>query len=817
MPARVPGDAHGDLMLNGMLPEPLLRDNFTKAHLFEDTCFWYRKIFVFRKRSGFLKHELVFAGLDLRARIWLNGRLLGETRNAFIPHAFDATDILVNGKNELVVRITNGLELTKGRPLAKYAKRAPDGNYVWLRKSAFSFGYDWSPRLITCGIWRGVSIQSWHEARIVAAYFKTGPAREGGKAIVRCEIEIENLSGNRQDIYLAVGKYRKKECCQRILLSGNNNEHAKEIISIPNASLWNPAGYGAQALYDVQIYSGGGEPLYARQIGLRSCRIRRELLPNSRETFGFVINGKPIYARGANWVPPDSLIGRVTPEKVTLLLEEAVKANFNMLRVWGGGSYESEHFYAECNRLGILIWQDYMYANALYPDDDAAFMENATNEAVVITKLLRNNPCIVILCGNNEIHEGYAEIWKHDTGKFYGNNIFDHVLPAVVNEHAPHLEYRPSSPYGGPYPRSEMAGDTHALRPLPAPAEDTFQNLFKGLGPFMSEAYLWNSPPNMASLKRYLKKEDLKTVSRGYVLHANSSFKHNELEIARKYISPCADQLDIGDYVYAMQILHAEHMGAYIGNFRIHKDENSGFLFWMYNDCWPTSGWTTHDYYVMRKPLYYYVRRAFAPVALFIDEISGGLAFWAVNDTDREFCGTLNVGRYYFTNGYELKKEIKVRIAPWTALNLARLATTILHPWSALSSFVFAELELEGCAESITARKLFASFRGLSAIDFHFNPKYYAHKSIQAPKLSVHKLSSYAYQISTDYPAFGVTLDEQSGPDDNSFDLMPWQKKVIRVNNGGHPRFQTINGLIRSLRKLALIAAPGSSATSQLI
>ena len=309
----------------------------------------------------------------------------------------------------------------------------------------------------------------------------------------------------------------------------------------------------------------------------------------------------------------------------------------------------------------------------------------------------------------------------------------------------------------------------------------------------------------MASLKKYLKKEDLKTVSKGYILHANNCFQRNELDIAEKYIFPHMNHLALRDYVYAVQILHAEHFLEYIGNFRIHKDENAGFLFWMYNDCWPTSSWTTHDYYVARKPLYYYVKRAFEPVALFIEEITGGLSFWAVNDTDREFKGKLKLGRYYFANGCEFEKEVKIKIRPRAAVNLAKIATTLLHPWSALSSFVYAELELEGCREKITARKLFTSFRGFSCMDFSFNPKYYAHKAMPEPGIAIKKLSGDSYQLSTDYPAFGITLDEETGPDDNCFDLMPWEKKTIRVKKGGGGiRCQTINGLVRLLMRLAV-------------
>lgn len=651
MTATVPGEVHLDLMRAGRMEEPLVSLNAKKSRWPEKRSWWYVK--EFSVASAFLKHErqqLVFDGLDLYAQVFLNGELLGEAKNAFIPHTFDVRHRLKKGRNTVVVRLTVGDELvdrslkTEGADV-RSTLSPPFRPY--LRKAQFSYGWDWVDCLPNIGIWRGVRLEGHsgivlHDVRFVtkiaerkvsldieAVVHNVHPWSEReGKLLIT--IQPPNGRAIQREVHFNVQIGHSSVCCS---------------IDIPNPQLWWPNGMGEQPLYAVTVqtmWSGAECDRREYNIGLRTVELDRSPLPKGTR-FCIRVNGQDVFCKGGSWVPADAIMARVTQEKYQALVDEAKNANMNMLRIWGGGIYESPHFYEACDRAGILVWHDFMFACAQYPDRDPHFRTMVREEAEAAIMLLRHHPCIAIWCGDNEDVEFIPNRWNigkdanDPTLDPAGIIIFGQVLPDVCRALDPERPYWPSTPCGGDKPQSEMSGDSHWWLWFDSNVERRiYHEIFEECKARFVSEYGVIAPCHPDSIKQYLKPHDLKIGSRAWNEHTNI-FEKGTTAVAIKTHYADADNLSIEDYVLYGQMFQAVLYGHSIESMRFRKhdpnDDCQGALIWMYNDCWGEEGWTPIDYYLRRKASYYWIHNANAPLKAIVRNRGDQLVTRVVNDT----------------------------------------------------------------------------------------------------------------------------------------------------------------------------------------
>lgn len=780
--ANVPGDVHLDMMAAGILEDPLYGANIRKCGWLEKKQWIYRKKFVVP--PGFIKDrvELVFEGLDLNAQIWLNGAKTASHSNAFRECRIDVTRKLLPGGNTLALRLECGIELAEGKPLKKYA--ASPGHSLlnerlWLRKPQYTFGWGWSPKLLTCGIWRPVSLVSYETAAIRNVFVL--PEIKGKSALCRISAEIENFTGRKIildiDTCLENGSKHPKRI-SRALSPGINT--VKYAITVKNPRLWWPAPLGKPELYDFRLeLSAGGRKIdeYTDRIGIREVRLLQEPLPGPEggKSFTFEVNGRKVFCKGANWVPADPIPARIKKERYEELVKLAAGANFNMFRVWGGGIYEDRSFYRACDEHGIMVWQDFMYACSLYPDDDRDFVSEITKESAEIVKKLRNHPSIVLWCGNNE------NDWHYDPApdnlfkgakKFYGGRIYHGILPEACGRYDGSRPYWPSSPWGGENPNSEAEGDHHFYfissyggGHLKSPH---YRDYGKINAKFMSE-YSVMGPANWKSIKKSMPEKEIRKASGTWKF----KLPYREFD-ARRFlsrwfpgISPGSASLESS--IALMQFAQGEILRYSIEHFRRRKFNCGGTLFWMYGDCWlDILGHTIVDCYLGLKPAYYYVRRAYSPVDAVIKEEDYGVSVWIVNDKPENISGEIECGLMKFDGEAVRKRKKSVYVR---ANSSVRVFSDSLE-YFGKNVFYYVKFKSGGKIISQN-RHFFVDFRDLVIPETGLKTRLRAGKRRDESVLEI-KSSGYALMVSIDSPD-GLFLS------DNFFDIFPGETAKVSV------------------------------------
>jgi len=432
---------------------------------------------------------------------------------------------------------------------------------------------------------------------------------------------------------VTLGKGKPVQTVTKELVEGVNLVEACMKITAPR--LWWPSGYGEQPLYDLtaSVRSGRNElDSMRKRFGIRSVKLVQKD-DEEGETFIFEINGVPIFCKGANWIPADSFLPRVTREDYEDLLSLAVGANMNMLRIWGGGIYESEDFFELCDEKGIMIWQDFMFACAEYPEEKW-FWEKVEKEAEKVVKRLRNHPSIVLWCGNNENQWGHFGGWWGKKKKFYGETIYDKILPEVCARLDPSRPYWPGSPYGGADPNSEAEGDRHNWNVWSSWQDYSMYQRDKGR--FISE-FGFQAPPTMDTIESFTEENDRWPQSE-VMEHHNKMVEGTE-RLYRFLAGHFKVPEDFEGYVLLTQINQGEALKTGIEHWRRRKFMTSGALFWQLNDCWPVSSWSVIDYYHRPKPSYYYVKRCFTPLLASLVKNKESVDVWVTNDTLEDFRG----------------------------------------------------------------------------------------------------------------------------------------------------------------------------------
>jgi beta-mannosidase len=777
--AKVPGDVHLDLAGAGIIEEPLHGRNARDCAWMEDKDWWYVR--EFDVPLGFLSErvELYFAGLDTAADVWVNGRHVGSHDNMFVPVTMDVTGALREGRNIVAVRLDVGLRSAEGKPIEKYGAMgtsASDTPRMWTRKAQFTFSWDWAPRLLTCGIWRGVELRSYNGAILRDVCLRTSLLPEGD-ARVEVLLQVENLSDAETQLRAKVS------------LSGHGGEHTAQLrstlrpglqtltteIDVPDPALWWPAPLGDPNLYDCRVVVEAGRGSLEQRsfrYGLREVELIRQPLPEAEESFTVAVNGQKVYCKGADWVPADSLMARVSPVKYRELVRLAAEANFNMFRVWGGGIYEDPYFYQLCDEFGILVWQDFMYACSYYPDDNPDFVAEARREAELAVRQLRNHACVALWCGNNEnqwIHQRVGQT-ESAADRCYGEVIYDEVLPEVCAQLDPTRPYWPSSPYGGEDPNSEELGNRHAwevniLNPIPEHQVD-YLKYATDRGKFISEFGIL-SPPSLRTLQQYLSPEEFYRDSPSWDFH-NNEFEKGTIQIAlERYWRP-VEELELSEYLLYAQLIQAEALKFALEHWRRRRFETSGALFWMYSDCWGAVGWTVVDYYLRKKPSYYFVRRAFEPVLASIHRRDERLAFWLSNDTLRDVEGQLEYGLVELHSSETQEKTVETRVAANSSSEAAELDISHLDPAEYGRWAAFCRFHSEG--RVISRNRLFLTGFRFNALEI---PRARFDRRLNGDVLTL-KADSFVWQVRLEAPA---ELDAE----DNHFDLLPGEERHVRI------------------------------------
>jgi beta-mannosidase len=653
LPIAAPGDAYLTLVHAGRLAHPYKARNEDAASWVRDREWLWRTTFLAPEAGKDDTVELVFEGLDTFATVHLDGEQIGRADNMFRRWVFPVGDRIHAGETHaLEIRFQPtavALEgLTPPAPWAAFTDRISRSKRNLMRKAQFGWGWDWGPDLPTVGIWKEVRVEVRPRARIADVAFTTLTATTA-HADTRIDVELSGATaGLRTEIVLADPQgqtvFRQE---------GDASETAPIGLILDAPQLWWTHDLGDQPLYDLTVRLLDGDRLLdetRRAVGVRTIELDQSPDPDEPGAtfFRFVLNGVPIFAKGACWVPTTSFVADVASEPYARLIDQAARANMNMIRVWGGGIYEPDQFYDLCDRKGLLVWQDFMFACAPYPDDDP-FVAQVRAEVDHQVRRLRHHPSMALWCGNNEneaIHRIDVDVSGVDT-PLPGAVLYDAVIPDILADLDPTVPYWPGSPGGGPNPNSMKAGDVHdwtvwhGIPPIPddhmiepfgfSPEKIVYQRYAEDKGRFISEFGI-QAAPALATLKRWMDPADLDPESEGFHLRIKDESK-KALAMIDPVTGPPAT---LQDYIDFTQWTQAEGLKFGIEHFRRRRPHCSGALLWQFNDCWPCVSWSLVDYDGVEKAGYHAVRRAFAPVLASFKELAdGAVELWITNDAQR--------------------------------------------------------------------------------------------------------------------------------------------------------------------------------------
>lgn len=617
--AHVPGSVYADLMADGTMPDPFWRENELDAFERMKKDYVYQRAFTVTEAQLAHAHvELVCEGLDTLAHVSLNGREIAFADNMHITWVWDVKEQLHAGENTLEIRFDSPILYC-----AKKAEEAPGWEssdatpgFRHLRKAHCMFGWDWGPRLPDAGIWRPIFLRTWDTARLENALMLQ--AHHDGVVDVTIRPEIAGESAWSAEITAPDGE----------VLTLPETTATEQVITIEHPQLWWPNGLGKQPLYRVTVRLATGDTRVWR-IGLRTMTVSREK-DEWGEEFCHVVNGMKVFAMGADYIPEDNILARVTPERTRRLLEDCKAANFNAIRVWGGGYYPDDAFYDICDELGLLVWQDLMYACAFY-DLTPDFERSIRVETQQNVARLRHHASLALICGNNEMEMFMAgansALINHRTWEFvptYPHHItdyvkmFEYILPAIVKETAPQTYWWPASPSSGgnfDAPNDENRGDNHYWDVWHG--EKPFTEYRKFFFRYASE-FGFQSFPCLKSVEQFTLPDDRNIFSRVMERHQRNQAANGKILSYLSQTFRYPNSFD--DLLYASQLMQAEAIRYGVEHWRRNRGRCMGAIIWQLNDIWPVASWASIDYYGRWKALHYAAKRFFAPVMISAEE-----------------------------------------------------------------------------------------------------------------------------------------------------------------------------------------------------
>jgi len=780
--ANVPGDVMHDLYQAKLIDDPYDRENERDVQWVGEADWKYER--TFKVSAAMLKHERVLLrcdGLDTFADVLINGKKLDSTDNMHRRYEWDVKPLLKQGENAIAVKFDSVLDYTRKRQQERALKcdvgGTPDDVYqAWVRKEGCNFGWDWGPVLITAGIWRDISLLAYSEARIDDVHMRQEHGKKKVSLNVDCALDRESNKSLTVRATLKDGG--------QTIAEHETDSRAKNIalrLEVSEPKLWWPNGMGDQPLYDLelQLINADGEVLdtSSKRIGLRTLELDRHK-DEWGESFQFVVNGVPFFAKGANWIPADALLARRTEQDYRRLIEDSAAANMNMLRVWGGGIYEDDVFYDICDELGICVWQDFMFACMAYPTWDKPFMETVEAEARDNIRRLRHHACLALWCGNNELEQqvvgengmkGFPYSWAE-----YGK-LFDKLLPKVTSEEDPDTDYWPCSPHTPVGDRVDFnhpdSGDAHLW------------GVWHGKQPFewfrecdhrFNSEFGFQSFPEPKTVYGYTEKQDRNVTTAVMEHHQRSGIGNTTIMqyMLDWFRLPTSFEMTL----WTSQVLQGMAIKYACEHWRRSMPRGMGTLYWQLNDVWPVASWASIDYHGRWKALHYMARHFYAPVLVSglenpddgtvevhitsdLLEAKSGQLSWVVTDA---------VGRK-LTSG---KKNVR------TPINGNRKATTLrladhLEAQTERDLIVWLELKVDGQPKS-TNLVTFARPKHLELSE----------KPGISPEIKKKKNGAYTVSLRADSPAMWVWL-ELDGVDahysDNFVHLRPGRANRLTV------------------------------------
>lgn len=665
-PATVPGVVHTDLMDNKIIEDPFFRLNERGMQWIDKEDWIYQTTFQLTpEMMGRENIDLIFKGLDTYADVYLNEKKILEANNMFREWKTSIKPDLKPGENVLKIYFHSPIkvDIPKWDALPYQYEAGNDQSEnggvfnkkvsVFARKAGYHYGWDWGPRLVTSGIWRPVYVEAWDNARINDVFIRQPEVSKSRASLIG---EVEILADKEID----QANVTITEAASGRVLAGQTVSLQKGInkislpFSIKSPKLWWSNGLGEPHLYSFRTdltVNNQTSDAWTEEVGLRSLKIINRPDKDGK-TFYVELNGIPVFAKGANYIPQDNFLPRVTPGQYEKTILDAANANMNMLRIWGGGTYESDLFYQLCDRYGILVWQDFMFACSLYPAE-GELLENIRQEAIDNVKRLRNHACIALWCGNNECNDawfnwGWQKRYKAQNPEYEQkiwkqfNDQYNVTLPQVVEEYAPESFYWPSSPFarydGGSDDRN---GDRHYWEVWHGKKPIEMYN--KERSRFFSE-YGFQSFPEFESVKRYApRQEDWDIYSEVMMSHQRGGMHANEL-IETYLLNEYRKPRNFEAFLYMNHVLQGDAIKTAIEAHRRDMPYCMGTLFWQHNDCWPVASWASRDYYGRWKAQHYFARKAYRDILVSpIADEDGQLKVQIVSDRHKVCNGRLEV------------------------------------------------------------------------------------------------------------------------------------------------------------------------------
>ncbi len=783
LPAMVPGCVHTDLIANKIIEDPFYRDNEKSLQWIGKTNWSYQLSFNIADETLKRKSiELVFNGLDTYANVSLNGRSILDADNMFRKWRVDVKNALKKGEN--VLRITFRSPINEILPLmAKLDYELPASNdqgektSPYTRKAPYQFGWDWGPRFVTSGIWKSVDLVAWDDARIEDLHIRQNTLVKE-RADLTSVVEVIAAAALDATIEIENAIDKKIVATKQVRLTPGVNTVPLDF-AISNPDFWFPIGLGKQSLYSFKAKLAVNKKTIderSKRTGLRTLELRQK--PDQYGTsFEFIINGIPVFGRGANWIPADIFPTRITKEKYKTLLTSLRDANMNMLRVWGGGIYETDYFYEQADEMGILVWQDFMFACSMYPGDKA-FLDNVKHEAIDNVKRLRDHPSIVIWVGNNEIETAWQHWggWKDKTPSHVWDDylkLFVRLLPQVLDEYDPSRPYWQSSPSSNFQADSEFQGigDTHYWQVWHA--SKPFSEYEKQYPRFMSE-YGFQSFPEFETVKSYTTAEDRSSIETPVMLAHQRHPRGNQL--VREYMLREYDQpKDLESFLYVSQVLQAEGIKIGAEHLRRLMPRNMGSLYWQANDVWPVASWSAMDYFGRWKALMFYTKRFYAPVAVSMRIDDGQMNFFVVSDSPEDKSAELVVSLIDLTGKPISTKRVALSVEPLKGKSyLSTPVAELLSGRDERSVVLLAELIIDG--------------KTVSGNQYYFRP--FKEMAFTKPSIKTEVLpnsSGFLVKLSSDRIARAVYLSgfTDGSFNDDYFDLIPGRPVEVEFRSQG--------------------------------
>jgi len=758
--AKVPGNNFTDLLNHKFIEDPFYKSNEKKITWVIENDWTYRSTFTVKNTSLIKRNQILsFFGLDTYAEIYLNDSLILETNNMFKTWDVDVSELLKK-ENVLIAKFNSNIKIEKQKE-KKLGYILPGGQRVFSRKAGFHYGWDWGPKITPSGIWRKVMLTSWDACRIRDIYIVQNDLTD---SLARITANIEIESQDEKEVKIKTYNNSSKD----IKLKPGINKISINI-NILNPEFWWPNGYGNQKLYHIPISICDENTVIdsqTKKIGLREIQLVTKDSTNNHE-FYFMINGKPMFMKGANYIPQDNLQNRITDTHYHDILKDVVDANMNMLRVWGGGIYEENIFYDLCDSLGILVWQDFMFACAMYPSD-SLFIQNVKEEAIQNVKRLRNHACIALWCGNNENSEGWHRWgWQDSFTKEQKNQIwegykklFKETLPEIVELNS-QSDYWESSPkYGRGNPKHQYEGDAHYWGVWHD--AEPFEIFEEKVPRFMSE-FGFQSFPQISTIATFSDTSEWSLDSESMKNHQKHP-RGNSLIIEymqREYHMPN----DFNKFIYTTQLLQAEGMRIGLEVHRRSRPYCMGSLYWQLNDCWPGISWSSRDYNGNWKALHYVVKKVFNPIVLSIyKNDKNKINVYGISDLNKDLNDSLII-KIGNMNGDIKTTKKKINI-------IANSSTKLIEDIGPLKDDEFIICSLQ--KKKIHSKTIFE--KPVKDITF-LNPEI----TISNDKNSI--------TLNSKYPAFQVYLHGiNENLSDNFFALLPGENKIINLKNADAKR-----------------------------